>query len=261
VVLVCGYIGAKEDFQSMLPLLAESGYRSYAYDHLGQFESDGPDDPAAYTVEHLAEDLGAVLAEVGAGVPVHAVGHCSGGFVVRLAATARPAVVRSVTLLGSGPSLHHSRRPPTETPPTLEDFLARGGAAALWVEMDKLWRRLRTLPPLWDTFERPPRERLLATKPAYLVGAAHSLVTYNRPVAELASTGIPTLVVHGVKDRHPWPIPVYRDMAGALGSELRTIDGVGHYPNVQQPAATCRILVEFWSRLERGGITRTDLHR
>src|SRR4051795_3798442 len=60
VLLVAGYTGSKEDFAPLLRPLCIAGYRAVALDQRGQYESPGPDDPAAYTVAELATDLLAV---------------------------------------------------------------------------------------------------------------------------------------------------------------------------------------------------------
>src|SRR6478609_1537076 len=60
VLLVAGYTGSKEDFAPLLAPLAEAGYRVVAIDQRGQYESPGPDDPAAYSVAELAADVVAV---------------------------------------------------------------------------------------------------------------------------------------------------------------------------------------------------------
>jgi pimeloyl-ACP methyl ester carboxylesterase len=56
-LLVAGYTGSKEDFAPLLAPLAEAGYRVVAIDQRGQYESPGPDDPSAYSVEELAGDV------------------------------------------------------------------------------------------------------------------------------------------------------------------------------------------------------------
>src|SRR4030095_4604727 len=60
VLLVAGYTGSKEDFAPLLAPLAEAGHRVVAIDQRGQYESPGPDDPAAYSVAELAADVVAV---------------------------------------------------------------------------------------------------------------------------------------------------------------------------------------------------------
>ncbi|HVF04631.1 MAG TPA: alpha/beta fold hydrolase, partial [Frankiaceae bacterium] len=73
-VFVPGYTGSKEDFGLVAAPIAEAGVRYVAIDQRGQFESVGPDDPAAYTVEGLAIELVEFVETLGDG-PVHVVGH------------------------------------------------------------------------------------------------------------------------------------------------------------------------------------------
>src|SRR4051812_3247129 len=102
VLLVAGYTGSKEDFAPLLRPLCGAGYRAVALDQRGQYESPGPDDPAAYTVADLAADVvtvGRVLRSETPG-PVHLVGHSFGGLVSRAGVLAEPSLFTSLTLLG-----------------------------------------------------------------------------------------------------------------------------------------------------------------
>src|SRR3954454_85086 len=111
-LMVAGYTGSKEDFAPLLAPLADAGYRVVAIDQRGQFESPGPDDPAAYSVEELGADVlevGRLLREE-CGDPLHLLGHSFGGLVTRAAVLAEPGMFASVTLLGSGPSRLTGRR-------------------------------------------------------------------------------------------------------------------------------------------------------
>src|SRR4051795_6010087 len=77
VLFVPGYTGSKEDFLPVLGPMARAGYRAVAIDLRGQYESPGPNDPAAYTLDALAKDVSEVLAELCGGDPggAHLVGH------------------------------------------------------------------------------------------------------------------------------------------------------------------------------------------
>ena len=111
-LLVAGYTGSKEDFAPLLAPLAEAGYRVVALDQRGQYESPGPDDPAAYSVAELGQDVVAVarVLREESGEPLHLLGHSFGGLVTRAAVLAEPALFTSFTLLGSGPSKLTGRR-------------------------------------------------------------------------------------------------------------------------------------------------------
>src|SRR3954447_12278006 len=104
VLLVAGYTGSKEDFAPLLRPLCSAGYRAVALDQRGQYESPGPDDPAAYTVAELAADVLAVgrVLRVETSGPLHLLGHSFGGLVGRAAVLAEPGLFTSLTLLGSG---------------------------------------------------------------------------------------------------------------------------------------------------------------
>src|SRR4029079_9873387 len=83
VLLVPGYTGSKEDFLPVLGTLARARHRAVSIDLRGQYQSVGPDDPSAYTIEAHAKDVAEVLASLGP--QAHLVGHSFGGLVTRRA--------------------------------------------------------------------------------------------------------------------------------------------------------------------------------
>ena len=99
-VLVPGFTGSKEDFLAILHQLGAAGRRVIAIDLRGQYQTDGPDDPAGYRIEELGADVTAVAESTGA---FHLLGHSFGGLVARAAVLGgySPA---SLTLLSSGPA-------------------------------------------------------------------------------------------------------------------------------------------------------------
>ena len=54
-LLVPGFTGSKEDFISVLPLLAADGWRVVTYDQRGQYESAGTPEPYTLAYVTLAE--------------------------------------------------------------------------------------------------------------------------------------------------------------------------------------------------------------
>lgn len=77
------------------PVVAER-VRAVVYDRAGSGRSD--DDPNPRTLTRMADDLAAVLAELGDG-PFILVGHSWGGPIVRVAATADPARIQGIVLV------------------------------------------------------------------------------------------------------------------------------------------------------------------
>jgi pimeloyl-ACP methyl ester carboxylesterase len=77
------------------PVVAER-VRAVVYDRAGTGRSD--DDPQPRTLDRMADDLGAVLRELGEG-PCILVGHSWGGPIVRVAARANPAGIQGIVLV------------------------------------------------------------------------------------------------------------------------------------------------------------------
>ena len=244
VLLVTGYVGSKEDFWSLLPAIAEAGYHGWTYDQIGQYESAGPPDPSAYSIDLLAQDARSVIAQVGAitpgNAPVHLVGHCLGGFVARAAALADPSAVASLTLLGCGPHLGEPKQ--------------RAGLA----ELD---RKLETgsLELLWPVIKRVVPERdaalrafwfdkLQGANPGFMHGTARAMAQEPDRTEGLAATRIPALVLHGRGDRRVWKRSAFAAMAARLGAEHVVIERAAHSPSLEQPERTTEALLSFWAR-------------
>src|SRR3954452_17534247 len=88
LVLVHGCGGAKEDFADHRALLARD-HTVVTFDHRGHGASDGPSDPAAYSLERLRADTVAVADAAGLD-RFRLLGHSMGGMVARRIAVDRP---------------------------------------------------------------------------------------------------------------------------------------------------------------------------
>jgi pimeloyl-ACP methyl ester carboxylesterase len=246
VLLVAGYTGTKEDFAPLLRPLREAGYRAVALDQRGQYESPGPDDESRYSVPELGEDVVVVARELLAECdrPLHLVGHSFGGLVCRAAVVADPSLFDSFTLLGSGPAALGGHR--AQLLEHLGPLLDTGGVSAVGDALDQL----AMTDPKAQAVPAPTRaflaQRFLRNSPAGLRGMAAAMTGEPDRVAELAATGVPTLVAHGIAD-DAWPPALQAEMARRLGACHEVIDGSIHSPAVENPDRTLQVLLDFWS--------------
>jgi pimeloyl-ACP methyl ester carboxylesterase len=241
-VLVPGFAGSKEDFIPLMPRIVAAGYRVVSYDQRGQYESSDPSHTGDYSVASFAEDLRSVIDRVGDNEPVHLVGHSFGALVARHLVIAEPKLVRSLTLLDSGPA---------------GDRLIR----ARWLSLLALLIRLTGTNVIgvgYAVFRsaRLPVDRLQwrlhrlrRTSRAGLAGMCLAMSKEPDRVRELAATSVPILVVFGEND-DAWSPDVQKEMARRLGASAVVVTNAGHTPSEDQPQATADALLKFWGRID-----------
>jgi pimeloyl-ACP methyl ester carboxylesterase len=248
VLMVAGYTGSKEDFAPLLAPLAQAGWQVVAIDQRGQYESPGPDDPAAYSVAELGADVRAVAATLRAATEgaLHLLGHSFGGLVCRAAVLQDPSAFTSLTLLGSGPAQLTGGR--AQMLDHLGPLLDAGGVKAVHEALESVAMtdpKAQAVPTATREFLN---RRFLANSAAGLRGMADAMLAEPDRVAELASTGVPVLVAHGEAD-DAWLPHVQADMARRLGARYEVIDYSIHSPAVENPQRTLQVLQDFWSSL------------
>jgi len=246
-LLVPGYTGSKEDFISILGQLAAAGRRVVAIDMRGQYQTPGPDDPAAYDPAELGADIASIA---GATETTHLLGHSFGGLVAREAILGgyTPA---SLTLMSSGPSALHGPR--ARELRTMLSFLAGTPTHELKGKIEELWHAALEPQAIEARVSREILEflknRMLANNPTGLNTMATGLLTAEDKTDQLANRNVATQVLYGEND-NAWSPSLQEQMATRLGAERTCIPGAGHNPNVEAPATTAHTLTTFWNSAE-----------
>ncbi|MCK2213017.1 alpha/beta hydrolase [Actinomadura sp. ATCC 31491] len=244
-LLAPGLTGSKEDFIAVLMTLAQSGRRVVAVDLRGQYETPGPDDPAAYTCAALGADLDALAQVLGEGDPVHLVGHSFGGLVAREAVIDGRTKFASFTLMGSGPAAIEGRRA-RHGHKIMEEVPALG-LEHVWHHRFEPDALAADVP---DEIVAFLRRRLLANSPTGLSRMAEQVLTMRDRTDELRQIEVPTLVLYG-EDDDGWPPETQSEMAARLGAECVVVPGAVHSPAVEAPETTAAALVRFWNAAEK----------
>jgi pimeloyl-ACP methyl ester carboxylesterase len=242
VLLVPGYTGSKEDFAPLLKPLAAAGFLVTTIDLPGQHESVGSADPADYSVEVLGDVVGQIAALLPA--PLHLLGHSFGGLVTRAAVIADPSRYASFVLMDSGPGRLGGAR--ADVVQLLAPLLESHGMAGLWEASNAYYSSQPDFVEPSAALAEFFKTRFLAQSPQMLQGMADALLNEPDRVAELAATGVPTLVLYGLDD-DAW-LPADQDeMATRLGATVAVIPDAAHSPAVENSAATLDALLKFWA--------------
>jgi pimeloyl-ACP methyl ester carboxylesterase len=89
------------------------------------------------------------------------------------------------------------------------------------------------------------KSRWLASDMRSVLTHAKILATFASRTEEIAATGIAAHVIYGDGDDR-WPLEMQDQMAEELSAPVSVINDAGHCPNEDQPAATAKVIADFW---------------
>jgi pimeloyl-ACP methyl ester carboxylesterase len=249
VVLVHGAVG---DYRVWEPVIRElrSKYRLTAISRRYHWPRLATPAPGAYTFEHHADDLAAVLRQLGANV--HVVGHSYGAGVALLTALRYPELVRSLVLI----------EPPfgSVVPVNENGFaaeLARRDSLVGVIRRDVargLDRRAAEQLIDWvqgrpDGFRRlPARSREQIHDNAPTIGPTYGAASAEVTCDDLRSLRIPVLVVTGRNTRLWYQLIAVHTSNCLPLVERTTIAKAAHMLIVEQPVDTALALTRFLGR-------------
>ncbi len=210
VVLTHGLGDDASTWDAVVGPLVDAGFAVVRWDLRGHRRSEAPADPAAYSRELGLDDLRSVVTGTGSG-PVHLVGHSLGGHLSLALALREPALVRTLTMLASGPGFRDPE------------------ARARWdADVHRVAAR----------FPIPPAAAGLCLQPdSSVVDGLPGLVP---PLLQLVGGG-DTRYHAGV---------AYTD-SKVTGGAVSMVDGAGHHPQRTHPGAVVAAIAAHLGRVER----------
>lgn len=261
LLLIHGMAGSSTTWRELIPRLA-SRYHVIAPDLPGHGESSLDFDD--YSLGAMASALRDVLVVKGV-TRCTVVGQSLGGGVAMQFLYQYPDFCERIVLIGSGGLGREVNWILRLLAVPGAELLLSGAAAPFFVSAGDKIRgflgdrgvRAVSLEEPWAAYEslgrRGHRRTFFKTLRAVVDGRGQSVSAVNR----LHVAGqLPFQLIWG--DRDPIiPVAHGRDTHEAMpGSRLEIIEGVGHYPHVEDPAEVERILVDFMDSTEPGHIDR-----
>jgi pimeloyl-ACP methyl ester carboxylesterase len=246
LLLVHGFTGAKEDFGDWFETLADDGWWVAAPDQRGHGASAKPDAEADYSLAHFADDLAALVDELGWST-FCLLGHSMGGAIVEEMALRMPERVEKLVLMDT----HHG---PWEglDPESVQkggDIIRTEGLPALLELLDAFAgerseadQRMRDTRPGYIEFGE---SKMAVVSPAMYAAMAYELHVRADRLAELAEFPKPTLVIVGEQD-DDFLVRAAERMAETMpDATLAIIEKAAHSPQFENPDAWYEALSTF----------------
>lgn len=244
VVLSCGLCTTSENWRANVAPLVAGGLRVILWDYRGHGRSDAPDDPSAYTLGHVVDDLSRVIAWASPEGPAVVGGLSFGGLASLHLALARPELVRALLLIDTGPGF--------KNPKAQARWQAMVERTATMAETKGMRAFVESKASATAIGLYPERDAQRAAADAIADQVPHGIAHFARNIAgpadpvidELPSIDKPALVLVGERDE------AYLAAADVMEARLpsasrATIPGAGHLVNLDEPAAFEAAVLDF----------------
>jgi pimeloyl-ACP methyl ester carboxylesterase len=239
VVMLHGSPGSADDWADLLPRLGELT-RTVALDLPGFAEADKPRD-FEYTPNSYATYFAAALNELGI-ARAHLVMNDIGGLGL-FWASAHPQAFASAVLINSGQYVGYRWHLIAQLHrlPFAGQLVAFTGGIGFRAAMRLFEPRL-------------PKEAVKRWRPNYDWGTRRAMLRFYRtsPIAlferivpDLRRLDRPALVLWGARDRFVPVEQAERQRESFPSADVRVLDGLGHYPHVEDPQTVAEAVVPF----------------
>jgi len=247
VVCVPGLGDTRATWRALAPLLVAAGYTVYAMDLRGHGDSDARFEQ--YAAHDIADDVVALMAAEGLRGAALIGNSIGGGAVCRAAALASERVARLVLINPFVRDMAADRW----LRPLVPVLFARPWGAWAW---GKYRATLFCTEPS-DQAENHAAVVANLKEPGRLEAVRAMLRASKAPIAAgLAELTVPSLVLMGARDPdYPNPAAEGEALRGLLGGPVRVelLDDTGHYPQVERPDETARLVLSHLKQEENLG--------
>jgi len=247
VVFLHGMTGSTRDWASQIAVLSPK-FRAVALDMRGHGRSAAPSTEAEYLIPLLAEDVLGLLDLLNI-EKCCLVGHSIGGFIALEFALSHRKRLAALVLVdtssgqfGGDPNYAQLRQK--------LDELARSQGLEAAFEYDAANNPMRI-----ERFQKHPelreisRQKVLMTSVNGYIYGPRAIAKWQPLTPRLSEIRVPTAIFWGDEDT-AFTQPVKILKKGIAGSELITVQGVGHNPHEEAPEVFNQALLKFLRRVK-----------
>ncbi len=228
LVLVHGYTGDVSDWRHQIPEFSKT-HRVLVMDHRGHGRSHAPADRAHYTIEAMADDVEALINEVGFD-RFHLLGHSMGGCVAQEIALRHAPRLMSLTLHDTNYRFR-SLNAAIANYITMRHKVAEEQGMAAVAELPSYLPSPPHLPP---ERKQEEKERLARMSVHSFIGAWNALSEWAGTEDRAHGITAPTMVIYGELDT-PFASPAKWFASTIANAIVEVVPEAGHSPQYERP--------------------------